>query len=330
MQVRNWIFVEDFCAAIDLVLERGEAGEAYNVGGPDELPNIEVVKTILELTGRDESLIEYVTDRLGHDRRYSLSLREGPRARLGGRRWASTRACGGPWSGIATTSGGGGRSARGEYREYYERQYGRALGADGAAAGDASSTGVVLIEPEVHGDERGFLVETFRDDAWRELGVEVDFVQDNHSRSARNILRGLHFQTSPGQAKLVRCLRGRIWDVAVDLRRDSPTYRQWEGHELDDERHRQLFVPVGFAHGFCVLSERGRRRLQAVELLRPGHRGRDRLGRPRRRRRVADHGAGALRARPQRASPGRDRRRASLCSRTQLRARRPVSRPAGP
>jgi dTDP-4-dehydrorhamnose 3,5-epimerase len=115
--------------------------------------------------------------------------------------------------------------------------------------------GVALIEPEVHGDERGFLVETFRDDAWRELGVGVDFVQDNHSRSSRNILRGLHFQTTPGQAKLVRCLRGRIWDVAVDLRSDSPTYRQWEGHELDDERHRQLYVPVGFAHGFCVLSD---------------------------------------------------------------------------
>jgi dTDP-4-dehydrorhamnose 3,5-epimerase len=115
--------------------------------------------------------------------------------------------------------------------------------------------GVALIEPDVHGDDRGFLVETFRDDAWRELGVGVGFVQDNHSRSSRNILRGLHFQTSPGQAKLVRCLRGRIWDVAVDLRSDSPTYRQWEGHELDDERHRQLFVPVGFAHGFCVLSD---------------------------------------------------------------------------
>ena len=115
--------------------------------------------------------------------------------------------------------------------------------------------GVVLIEPEVHGDERGFLVETFRDDGWRELGVEVEFVQENHSRSGRGILRGLHFQTRPGQGKLVRCLRGRIWDVAVDLRRDSPTYRRWEGHELDDERHRQLFVPAGFGHGFCVLSE---------------------------------------------------------------------------
>ena len=115
--------------------------------------------------------------------------------------------------------------------------------------------GVVLVEPEVHGDERGFLVETFRADAWRELGVEVEFVQDNHSRSRRGILRGLHFQTAPGQAKLVRCARGRIFDVAVDLRRGSPTYGRWEGHELDGERHRQLFVPTGFAHGFCVLSE---------------------------------------------------------------------------
>jgi dTDP-4-dehydrorhamnose 3,5-epimerase len=115
--------------------------------------------------------------------------------------------------------------------------------------------GLALSEPDVHGDERGFLVETFRDDGWRELGIEVEFVQENHSRSGRDILRGLHFQTKPGQAKLVRCLRGAIWDVAVDLRRDSPTYRRWEGYELDDERHRQLFVPVGFAHGFCVLSE---------------------------------------------------------------------------
>ena len=115
--------------------------------------------------------------------------------------------------------------------------------------------GLVLIEPEVHGDERGFLVETFRDGLWRELGVEMRTAQENHSRSSGNTLRGLHFQTSPGQAKLVRCMRGRIWDVAVDLRRDSPTYGQWEGHELDDERHRQFLVPVGFAHGFCVLSD---------------------------------------------------------------------------
>jgi dTDP-4-dehydrorhamnose 3,5-epimerase len=115
--------------------------------------------------------------------------------------------------------------------------------------------GTVLLEPQVHGDDRGFLVETFSATAWRELGVDADFVQDNHSRSSAGILRGLHFQTVPGQAKLVRCLRGRIWDVAVDLRRGSPTYGQWEGYELDDDLHRQFYVPVGFAHGFCVLSD---------------------------------------------------------------------------
>jgi dTDP-4-dehydrorhamnose 3,5-epimerase len=115
--------------------------------------------------------------------------------------------------------------------------------------------GVVLLEPEVHGDERGFMVETFRRDIWAELGVEVEFVQHNHSRSSRGTLRGLHFQTEPGQAKLVRCPRGEIFDVAVDLRRDSPGYGQWEGHVLDDRAHRQLFVPAGFGHGFLVLSE---------------------------------------------------------------------------
>jgi dTDP-4-dehydrorhamnose 3,5-epimerase len=115
--------------------------------------------------------------------------------------------------------------------------------------------GLVVIEPDVHGDERGFLVETFRTETWREFGVDAEFVQDNQSRSGRGILRGLHFQTSPGQAKLVRCLRGRIFDAVVDLRRDSPTFGRWEGHELDDEAHRQLYIPVGFAHGFCVLSE---------------------------------------------------------------------------
>jgi dTDP-4-dehydrorhamnose 3,5-epimerase len=115
--------------------------------------------------------------------------------------------------------------------------------------------GVALIEPDVHGDDRGFLVETFRRDAWAELGVEVEFVQHNQSRSVRDTLRGIHFQTEPGQAKLVRCPRGAIFDVAVDLRRDSPTFGQWEGHVLDDERHRQLFVPAGCGHGFAVLSD---------------------------------------------------------------------------
>jgi dTDP-4-dehydrorhamnose 3,5-epimerase len=115
--------------------------------------------------------------------------------------------------------------------------------------------GVVLLEPEVHGDSRGFMVETYRKDGWAELGIDVEFVQHNHSRSSKGTLRGLHFQTEPGQAKLVRCPRGKIFDVAVDLRTGSPTFGQWEGHELDDETHRQLFVPAGFGHGFAVLSQ---------------------------------------------------------------------------
>jgi dTDP-4-dehydrorhamnose 3,5-epimerase len=113
--------------------------------------------------------------------------------------------------------------------------------------------GLSLVEPDVHGDERGFLVETFRQSELAGLGIDVDFVQDNHSRSRGPVLRGVHLQK--GQAKLVRCPRGRIWDVAVDLRPDSPTYKQWEGHELDGERHRQLFIPAGFGHGFCLLSD---------------------------------------------------------------------------
>jgi dTDP-4-dehydrorhamnose 3,5-epimerase len=115
--------------------------------------------------------------------------------------------------------------------------------------------GVAVIEPVVRGDTRGFFQETYREDAFAELGISVDFVQDNHSRSGRGVLRGLHFQIGEGQAKLVRCARGAIYDVVVDLRRGSPTFGEWEAHQLDDERGLQLYVPVGFAHGFCVTSE---------------------------------------------------------------------------
>ncbi|HEY2480230.1 MAG TPA: dTDP-4-dehydrorhamnose 3,5-epimerase [Solirubrobacterales bacterium] len=124
-----------------------------------------------------------------------------------------------------------------------------------AERGETKLEGLVLVEPQVHGDERGFFVETYAREGWAELGVDVEFVQHNHSRSSRRTLRGLHFQTEPGQAKLLRCARGAILDVAVDLRRGSATYGQWEGHVLDDEKHHQLFVPIGFAHGFVVLSE---------------------------------------------------------------------------
>jgi dTDP-4-dehydrorhamnose 3,5-epimerase len=117
--------------------------------------------------------------------------------------------------------------------------------------------GCLVIEPDVHGDERGFFIETYRA-AWHgDLGLGADeaFIQDNHSRSGRGVVRGMHFHVGDGVSKLVRCARGTIVDMVVDLRRGSPTYGQWEAVELSDENHRQLFVPVGFAHGFCVLSD---------------------------------------------------------------------------
>lgn len=113
--------------------------------------------------------------------------------------------------------------------------------------------GAILLEPAVHGDTRGFFLETYRASAFAQLGIEHELVQDNHSRSVRGIVRGMHFQ--PGMAKLVRCVRGAIFDVLVDLRGGSPTFGQWEAFELDDVEHRQLYCPDGFAHGFCVLSE---------------------------------------------------------------------------
>jgi dTDP-4-dehydrorhamnose 3,5-epimerase len=115
--------------------------------------------------------------------------------------------------------------------------------------------GLVLLAPTVHGDERGFFIETFRADTAREHGIPTEFVQDNHSRSRQGTLRGIHFQTHPGQGKLVRVARGRVWDVVVDLRRGSPTFGQWEGFELDDVHGQMLWIPVGFGHGFLVLSE---------------------------------------------------------------------------
>jgi len=115
--------------------------------------------------------------------------------------------------------------------------------------------GLVVVEPRIFRDDRGFFFEPYHAPRYKAAGIDVDFLQDNHSLSTKGVLRGLHFQRHPGQAKLVRCARGRIWDVAVDIRPDSPTFRKWWGLELDAESHRQLFIPVGFAHGFCVLSD---------------------------------------------------------------------------
>jgi dTDP-4-dehydrorhamnose 3,5-epimerase len=115
--------------------------------------------------------------------------------------------------------------------------------------------GPMLLAPEVFADERGCFCETYRRSEYAELGIGEEMVQDNHSRSQHGVVRGLHFQIGEGAAKLVRCAHGAIFDVVVDLRRGSPTFGQWEGFRLDDENLRILYCPIGFAHGFCVLSE---------------------------------------------------------------------------
>ena len=111
----------------------------------------------------------------------------------------------------------------------------------------------MLVQPTIHRDERGFFAETFRASDWTGLGVRDEWVQDNHSRSSLGIVRGMHFQ--PGMAKLVRCARGEIVDVLVDIRRGSPAFGEWEAFTLSDENLRSLYCPDGFAHGFCVTSE---------------------------------------------------------------------------
>lgn len=115
--------------------------------------------------------------------------------------------------------------------------------------------GVIVVEPTVHGDHRGYFMETYREEEFRKNGIDVTFVQDNESKSKKGVLRGLHFQTKNPQGKLVRVLEGEVYDVAVDLRAGSPTFGKYEGVVLSAENKKQFFVPEGFAHGFLVLSE---------------------------------------------------------------------------
>jgi len=115
--------------------------------------------------------------------------------------------------------------------------------------------GPILIAPRVIADERGFFCETYRRNLYEQLGIGEEMVQDNHSRSRKGIVRGMHFQIGRGAAKLVRCARGEIFDVAVDLRRGSPSFGEWEGFHLSEENMHVFYCPIGFAHGFCVLSD---------------------------------------------------------------------------
>jgi dTDP-4-dehydrorhamnose 3,5-epimerase len=114
---------------------------------------------------------------------------------------------------------------------------------------------VLLLEPQLYGDERGFFMETYREKDLLQLGISCHFVQDNHSGSQRGVLRGLHYQIKQAQGKLLGVVRGEVYDVAVDIRRSSPTFGKWVGLILSEQNHHQIWIPVGFAHGFYVLSE---------------------------------------------------------------------------
>lgn len=130
---------------------------------------------------------------------------------------------------------------------------------------------VLLVQPAVHGDQRGFFLETWHDARYAAAGIDRPFVQDNHSRSLRHTLRGLHYQIQLAQGKLVRAATGAIFDVAVDLRRSSPTFGQWVGATLSDENHHQLWIPPGFAHGFYVLSAQADLVYKCTSLYAPEH-----------------------------------------------------------
>ncbi len=131
---------------------------------------------------------------------------------------------------------------------------------------------VVLIEPKVFGDARGFFFESFNQKAFNEAtGTNHQFVQDNHSRSAKGVLRGLHYQIQQPQGKLVRVVRGAVIDVAVDIRKSSPTFGQWVAEELSEDNHRQLWVPPGFAHGFVVLSDTAEFLYKTTDYYAPAH-----------------------------------------------------------
>ncbi len=129
--------------------------------------------------------------------------------------------------------------------------------------------GVLLLKPRVFGDHRGFFLELFRVEDYAAAGLTLPFIQDNHSRSVRGILRGVHYQHPDAQGKLVFVTRGRVFDVAVDIRQGSPTFGQWYGTVLDDETHHQLWVPPGFAHGFCVLSDVADFMYKCTEIYKP-------------------------------------------------------------
>ncbi len=133
--------------------------------------------------------------------------------------------------------------------------------------------GLVIIEPQVFGDDRGYFMETYNLETFHKHGLDMEFIQDNESHSKKGVLRGLHFQREYSQGKLVRCTEGAVWDVGVDLRKDSDTYGQWFGVELTAENKRQFYIPEGFAHGFLVLSDEATFNYKCTNLYHPEYDG---------------------------------------------------------
>ena len=319
MQVRNWLYVEDFCRG-----DRHRARARRGRRGLQRRRPRRAARTsrscrrILELTGRDESLIELRRPTASATTAATRSSSDEDRgARLGGRRSRFAEGLERTVALVPRQRGWWEPIRSGEYREYYERQYGTSARLMPRAARDAARRARRCSSPTVHGDERGFLVETFRADAWARARRRRRVRPGQPLALARaGTLRGLHFQTDarPGEAGPLPA-RARSSTSPSTCAATRPPTGSGRATSSTTRRHRQLFVPVGFAHGFCVLSEVADVAYKLLELLRPRDRGRDRLGRPRGRRRVAGRRAAALRARPQRAAPRRDRRRASRANR---------------
>ena len=254
-QVRNWLYVEDFCRGIHTVLDEGPPRRGLQRRRPRRVREHRGGQAG-DRADRRRRVADRVRQRPPRPRPPLLARqRQDPRAaRLGGARCASPRASSAPCSGTATTRSGGARSAPASTASTTKSST-AGRWADAAAAARPSSTGVVLLEPAVHGDERGFMVETYRRDPGPSSGSTSSSSSTTTRAPPRAPCAASTSRPSPARRSWSAARAARIFDVAVDLRRDSPTYGQWEGHVLDDESHRQLFVPVGFGHGFAVLSE---------------------------------------------------------------------------
>jgi glucose-1-phosphate thymidylyltransferase len=224
--VRDWLYVEDHCDAIWTVFNKARNGEVYNIGGNNEKTNMEITNKLLELTGRDDSSIEYVTDRLGHDFRYAIDASK-IKNDLG-------------WEPKYTFDVGIKKTF-----EFYTK----------GKMQNKIIDGLVVIEGKIFEDNRGYFAETYNQAGLLAKGIDATFIQDNESISNYGVIRGLHYQTGQyAQAKLVRVIEGEVLDVVVDLREGSPTFGKSFSIILSETNRKQMFIPRGFAHGFSVLS----------------------------------------------------------------------------